>query len=235
MVDRKKLGVLGGMGPQATQLFYQRVLHFTAANSDQEHIPTLILSDTQMPDRTAAILSGNTEPVYNRLLDDARLLEDWGAGALAIPCNTSHAFITRLQQELHVPIINMIAETAIALKQRQAKRVGILGTDGTLHTGIYRAACEAMEIEVVELPREIQHLVMHMIYEEIKAGGMGSDQTFSAIDTALRGQACDCAVLACTELSVYKNWRGLPNFYLDAMDVLAQQSVLACGYSLHSA
>ncbi len=66
-----KLGVLGGMGPQATQVFYQYVLDRTDASCDQEHLPTLILSDTLMPDRTKAILSGETEPTYQRLLKDA--------------------------------------------------------------------------------------------------------------------------------------------------------------------
>ena len=62
-MNKGKLGVLGGMGPQATLLFYQRVIDFTFADTDQEHILTLILSDSEMPDRTAAILSGNTGPV----------------------------------------------------------------------------------------------------------------------------------------------------------------------------
>ena len=68
-----KLGVLGGMGPQATQVFYQYVLDRTEASCDQEHLPALILSDTGVPDRTASILTGNTEPMYQRLLADARL------------------------------------------------------------------------------------------------------------------------------------------------------------------
>ena len=73
-----RLGVLGGMGPQATNTFYQFIIDRTDAHSDQEHVNTLILSDSDMPDRTAAILSGRTERVYRRLLSDARLLEQAG-------------------------------------------------------------------------------------------------------------------------------------------------------------
>ena len=62
-MDKGKLGVIGGMGPQATLQFCQRVIDLTAAHSDQEHIPTLIVSDTEMPDRTAALLSGDAAPV----------------------------------------------------------------------------------------------------------------------------------------------------------------------------
>lgn len=231
-MPKGKLGVLGGMGPQATLMFYQRVLDFTDAHTDQEHIPTLILSDTGIPDRTAAILSGDTREVEARLLAGGRLLKDWGAAAIAIPCNTTHALVPALQARLGVPVVNMVSETAAALKALGAKRVGVLATDGTLHMGLYHAACEGEGLQAVSPPAEIQCLVMSIIYDEIKQGKRGSPEKFSAVDAALRALDCDRAVLACTELSVYKDWHGLPGFYLDAMDVLARRSVLACGYSL---
>lgn len=233
-MTKGKLGVLGGMGPQATQMFYQRVLDRTDAERDQDHIPTLILSDTAMPDRTAAIRSGDTAAIYAQLLADARVLEHWGASAIAIPCNTSHTFVPRIQGELTVPIVNMVTETAAALKALGARQVGILATDGTVQMGLYQSACEAAGIQAVTPPPDIQKLVMSVIYDEIKKGEKGSREKFAAIDAALRAMGCDRAVLACTELSVYKDWHGLPDFYLDAMDVLARRSVEACGYPLRN-
>lgn len=231
-MTKGKLGVLGGMGPQATLLFYQRVLDATAAACDQEHIETLILSDSQMPDRTKALLSGDLEPSRARLLADAKLLEDWGAACIAIPCNTSHAFFPWLQERLRVPIVNMITETAAELKRTGARRVGILATDGTVHMGLYHDACRVEGIEAVTPPPEIQSLVMSVIYDEIKQGEKGSREKFTAIDAALRDLGCDRAVLACTELSVYRDYHGLPPYYLDALDVLSRRCVAACGYPL---
>ncbi|BDF66193.1 aspartate racemase [Oscillospiraceae bacterium] len=233
-MTKGKLGVLGGMGPQATQMFYQRVLDRTDAERDQDHIPTLILSDTAMPDRTAAIRSGDTAAIYAQLLADARVLEHWGASAIAIPCNTSHTFVPRLQGELTVPILNMVTETAATLKALGARQVGILATDGTVQMGLYQSACEAAGLRAVTPPPDIQKLVMSVIYDEIKKGEKGSREKFAAIDDALRAMGCDRAVLACTELSVYKDWHGLPDFYLDAMDVLARRSVEVCGYPLRN-
>lgn len=231
-MDKKKLGVLGGMGPQATILFYQRVVDFTAAAADQEHIETLILSDAKMPDRTAALLSGETGPVYARLLSDARLLENWGAACIAVPCNTSHAFLPAVEAQLNIPIVNMITETARELKALGSKRVGVMATDGTLRMGLYHAACQALGMEVVSPPAEEQKLVMSLIYDEIKAGLRGSEDKFAAVEKAFRAQGCDKVVLACTELSVYKDWHPVGEYYLDAMDVLARRSVEACGYDL---
>ena len=114
-MSEQRLGILGGMGPQATQDFYQRILDRTDASCDQEHLPTLIWSDTSMPDRTAAILGGDAEGCYRRLLDGARLLERGGCTALAIPCNTSHYFADRLQGDIAIPLIHMPRETVAAL------------------------------------------------------------------------------------------------------------------------
>ena len=235
MEEKKhRLGVLGGMGPQATQIFYQRILDRTDAERDQEHLPTLILSDTEMPDRTAAILGGREEEVFARLLSDARQLEACGCTALAIPCNTSHYFADRLQAELSIPLINMVRETCRVLARRGCRRVGILATDGTVRTGIYQRECAAQGFEGVAPDEETQRLVMSIIYDEIKRGEKGSREKFADIDRALRGLGCDAAILGCTELSVYRAYHGLPDFYVDAMEVLVEESITRCGKRLRN-
>lgn len=231
-MKEQRLGILGGMGPQATQDFYQRILDRTDAACDQEHLPTLIWSDTAIPDRTAAILGGDAEGCYRRLLEGAKLLERGGCTVLAIPCNTSHYFADRLQGELSLRLIHMPRETVGVLADEGKKKVGILGTDGTIRTGVYQKECDARNIEAVSPPEQIQKLVMSIIYDEIKRGETGSREKFAVIDRWLRQAGCDSAILGCTELSVYRTYHGLPDYYLDAMDVLAQRCITACGYKL---
>ena len=231
-MSEQRLGILGGMGPQATQDFYQRILDRTDAACDQEHLPTLILSDTGMPDRTTAILGGDAEGCYQRLLADARLLERSGCTVLAIPCNTSHFFADRLQKELEAPLIHMPRETVAVLARSGKRKVGVLATDGTVQTGVYQKECAAQGILAVAPPPEVQKLVMGIIYDEIKRGEKGSREKFAVIDRWLRGAGCDSAILACTELSVDRTYHSLPDYYLDAMDVLAERCITACGYKL---
>ena len=231
-MSEQRLGILGGMGPQATQDFYQRILDRTDAAKDQEHLPTLIWSDTSMPDRTAAILGGDAEGCYQRLLAGARLLERGGCTVLSIPCNTSHYFADRLQGDISIPLIHMPRETVGVLAEEGRRKVGILGTDGTIRTGVYQKECTARGIEAVSPPEEVQKLVMSIIYDEIKRGEKGSREKFAVIDRWLRQAGCDSAILGCTELSVYRTYHGLPDHYLDAMDVLAQRCITACGYKL---
>lgn len=213
------------MGPQATQIFYQWILDRTPAARDQDHIPTLIYSDTQMPDRTAAILSGDEGPVEERLLKDCKTLETCGCSAIAIPCNTSHYFVDRLQDQLAVPIIHMPRRTVRRLADAGKKKVAILATDGTIVTGVYRKALEAAGIVAYEPDPATQKKVMSLIYDEIKAGEKGNRHTFAAIDRAVREAGCDGAILGCTELSVYREYHGLSSFYIDAMEVLAEECI----------
>ena len=225
-----RLGVLGGMGPQATNTFYQYIIDRTDATCDQEHVNALILSDSEMPDRTAAILGSDAEKqaVSARLLADAKLLERAGCTAIAVPCNTSHYFLDEVQQNISIPIIHMIRETAKALAKQGLRRPGILATDGTIQTGLYQKEFAAFGIEAVVPSPDAQKLVMSLIYDDIKSGRDGDPQKFSAIHRDLQAQGCDCGVLACTELSVFANIHHLPPFYTDAMAVLAERAVQAC-------
>lgn len=228
------LGVLGGMGPQATNTFYQRIIDRTQAESDQEHLRVLIWSDAKIPDRTAGILGGREEEVFQHLLADAKLLEKAGCTHLAIPCNTSHYFADRLQAQLHIPIIHMIRETVKAIQAAGKKTVGILATDGTVRTGIYQKELEAAGLTAVTPPEDLQKTVMSIIYDEIKRGETGSREKFAEIDAFLRSAGCDCAILGCTELSVYRSLHSLPPYYIDAMEVLAEQAILRCGKQLRN-
>ena len=103
-MNEHRLGIIGGMGPQATNTFYQYIIDRTDAHSDQEHLSVLIFSDSDMPDRTGAILGSEAdrEAVSQRLLDDARLLESAGCTVLAVPCNTAHYFLDRVQEQVGV-------------------------------------------------------------------------------------------------------------------------------------
>lgn len=238
MKERKEgiLGVLGGMGPQATNTFYQRIIDRTQAEKDQEHLQVLIWSDAKIPDRTAGILAGPeaAEQVYQALLAGAKLLERAGCTMLAIPCNTSHYFADRLQAQLKIPLIHMIRETVAAIQAMGKKTVGILATDGTVRTGIYQKELTAAGLTPVTLPEELQQVVMSIIYDEIKRGETGSREKFGEVDAWLRQAGCDCAILGCTELSVYRNLHSLPPYYIDAMEVLAQQAILRCGKQLRN-
>lgn len=220
------LGIMGGMGPLATQLFYRMLIEHTVAEKDQDHVNVLIVGHATMPDRTQAILAGNPQPVYEKLREDIKALEAYGCRAIAVPCNTSHYFLDCIEKDLSIPIIHMIRETAKeAAKTCKGSRVAILATDGTIQTELYQKALTEEGILPYIPSPESQKLVMHEIYDCVKIGRPADLDAWQKIETELCEAGCGKALLACTELSVIKEQNNLGPFYLDAMEILAIRSV----------
>lgn len=228
---RKILGVIGGMGPEATSYYYENVIAHTKASRDQEHIDMVILSHAAMPDRTEAIISGNSRHLINMLCNDARTLETLGVSNIAITCNTSHYFYEQIQRATKVPVIHMIQESvSYAVRDfGNVKRVGIMATDGTINSKIYHKACRKSGVTPVKLSEERQRDVMSLIYDDVKAGKPGDRRKFDRVVSEFMRKGCDVIILACTELSVFKGKHDVPSICLDAMDVLVKESILRSG------
>ncbi len=227
---KRKIGVLGGMGPMASQLFYKMVTERAVAECDQDHVSMILCSDTSMPDRTEAILSGQLMEVHDKMLSDAKMLEDCGCQALAITCNTAHYFADMIADELSVPIIHMIKETVGKLSEMDpGSKVAVLATDGTIKTGIYQKRMEEAGLKPYVPEPELQQIVMHQIYDCVKAGRPFDAEKWNVLDKTVRAAGCTHAIMGCTELSVIKADEGLDDFYLDPMEVLAEKVIQFSG------
>lgn len=228
-----KLGVIGGMGPEATAYYYEELTAHTEAKKDQDHIDMVILSHASIPDRTDAILKGKEEEVVEILRQDAKLLESLGVACIGVPCNTSHYFLEEVQKSVSVPIIHMVRKS-VEYALRDAKVgdcIGIMATDGTIQSRLYHKECEALGLKPVALEEENQKKLMRLIYDEIKGGTKIHREKFDAGISELREKGCVKIILACTELSVFKKREGVPSICLDAMDVLVEESIRLTGYS----
>lgn len=232
-MKQKKLGVLGGMGPAATSLFFERVIENTVAHQDQDHIDMVILNHATIPDRTRAILEDNKEPFLEAVQKDFQILEAAGIDNIAIPCNTSHYFIQEMQEMTQVPIINMIEETAqfIHRKFGQAK-VGILATDGTINTGIYQKACHKYTMKAHVPTVQVQEQVMRTIYDFKADKPIDVPGFQQIIKSLLEEEQCDCVILGCTELSCIELDEQVKPYCVDAMQVLVNEAIERSGKAL---
>lgn len=229
-MEKQTLGVIGGMGPEATAYFYEQVIQHTHAASDQEHLDMVILSCASMPDRTASIQSGDHEPILACMHDCVRRLEACGASVIAIPCNTSHYYYDTIQGFTQIPIIHMPRETVrFAVRGGDVRRIGIMGTDGTVQAGVYARECERAGVEAVNPSPERQADVMSLIYDDVKAGRTPRLDKLERVLGFFESAHCDRIILACTELSVLNRYRTMPDGTIDAMDVLVHESIVRCG------
>lgn len=104
------IGVLGGMGPAATVDLFNKFVTFTAAQRDQEHIPLIISSIPDIPDRTDALMHNGLSPLPV-MRDYMHKLEDAGAECIVIPCNTAHYWFKELKDACHIDILSIIDTT----------------------------------------------------------------------------------------------------------------------------
>lgn len=137
-MSEKVIGILGGMGPEATIDLFYKIIKLTPAEKDQDHLRIIIDNNPKIPDRIAAILGKGEDPLPV-LQETARNLEKAGADFIIIPCNTAHYFLSSIQESIKIPILNMIEETAKETQKRipQIQKVGLLASIGVYETKIY--------------------------------------------------------------------------------------------------
>lgn len=230
-MSKKAIGIIGGMGPEATLDLFGKLIRHTDASCDAEHIRVYIDCHTGIPDRTRAILAGGESPVPY-IAESAEKLAAMGAEFLLLPCNTSHYYYNEICEKSPVPVMNMIRTAAEALQAEGVHCVGILATDGTLQSGVYQKELEACGIRSVCPAGEHQKAVMSLIYDGIKANAATFDTAaVEAVLRELRTQGAERIVLGCTELPVaFTRYQITATDTVDATDILARVAVAAAGY-----
>ena len=165
----------------------------------------IVEHNPQIPDRTESLVHGGIDPTIP-LYSACKKLEQAGADAIAIPCNTAHAFVDRIQDHLAVPILNMLELTVehIARHHPGRKNIGLLATTGTVQSGIYRTVLERAGLECLVPETTFQELVMAVIYgpDGVKAGFDKEfcRQTLNRVVEHLRDLGGEALILGCTEL-----------------------------------
>lgn len=225
----KILGVIGGMGPAATASFIDDVVKLTQAETDQEHIQMFVAHATNVPDRTGYILGKSTENPGPVMAEAGKKLENAGCCAICITCMTAHCFYKYIQDAVNIPVINALEEIAAFLKKHGYKKAGLMATDGTFNAGVFPGTLEKNGIEVVRPGEEGQKKVMHVIYDNVKAGKEVEMDLFNDAANELREKGAEIIILGCTELSVINSKYDIGAGFLDSLEVLSYAAINKCG------
>lgn len=226
---KKTLGILGGMGPAATCDLMEKIIALTAAEKDQDHIHVIADVNTNIPDRTAAILRGGDDPTPE-LIRSARRLAAAGAELLLLPCNTAHYFYDRVAASVDVPILHMPRLTAASLREAGVKKAAVLATEGTVRSGVYESALRAEGVEPLYPYEADEACVMGLIYDGVKARRteLSAFPAGEVLDR-LRARGAEKFVLGCTELPIAFRELGLREDCIDPTRILAFAAVRAAG------
>jgi aspartate racemase len=220
------IGILGGMGPLATVDFLNKLVERTPAGRDQDHVPVVVYSVPQIPDRTAAVLNGGESPLP-AMRAGIRTLERAGARAIAIACNTAHFWYDDLARECRVPLLH-IADSACAALGSDIANVGLLGTNGTLAAGFYQQRLAARGYVCLTNKEEEQERWVMPGIDLVKAGDLpGAGALLQQALAALIERGAQRVILACTEIPPALEYVAAPQLHrcIDATAALADACI----------
>jgi aspartate racemase len=231
MKSIKTLGILGGMGPEATSYLFNLIIKNTKVKKDQDHIPVVIFNYPQIPDRTLNIVENGESPLLY-LIKGMKLLEKAKADVVIIPCNTAHYYIAEINKYSSLPILNMIELTSKYIKDMPVKKIGVLATTGTVRTKLYQRSLENLGLEVL-LPteKEQQDLVMEAVYGKrgVKAGYKKEPKKLlKEISDRLTKRGAEVIIAGCTEIPLVLDRKDIPVDLVNPMEILAKAAIAYC-------
>ncbi len=235
---KKTIGIIGGMGPEATVYFYWLIIKNTKAKKDQDHIHVLIDSYPQIPPRTDAILGAGPSPLPY-LVKAARRLETAGADFLVMPCITAHYYYDRLIKKVKIPVISLVEETrreADRLFPGRAK-VGLIASRGTVQSGLFHQVLQKTGKQVITPTAAEQDKVMEAIFgpDGIKAGTTQGKPREIIVATAkkLIRRGASAIIAGCTEVPLVLKPEDISVALLEPMTIAARACIKFAGYELN--
>ncbi len=218
------LGVIGGMGPFASAYFYKRLTQLQSTENEQDYIDILLYSKPSIPDRTKFILGKSPEDPLAAMLEAGRVLENAGVKCIAIPCCTAHFFYKRLTENLRVPVLNIVKETAARLTEAGVTKAGLMATDGTVKARVFQEEFTQSGIETVNLEEKSQESLMEFIYKSAKRGVKPDTGLLKKLSGELFDAGAEKVILGCTELSLAgTDWQS--ERHVDALELLAKAAL----------
>ena len=242
------IGILGGMGTQAGLDFCNKLAILNRGKIDQEYPLFLLYNKSNIPGRPESIglqtksllnKSNNkkSKKKYNRvlksLLKGCKLLEKNKCKFIVIPCNTAHYWFNDLQKKINIPIINMPKEVYKFTKTKCKKnsKIGLLATEGTLRTGVYKKIFEN-DYQLIEPSQKIQKFSVNKAIKFVKMGDIkGATKAIKPAINSLIKMQCKKIILGCTELPIaifaFKSFENIKSskVFLDPNLILAHSAM----------
>lgn len=233
----KVIGILGGMGPEATLDCFGKIIQNTPAKTDREHIRVVIDSNPGIPDRIAAILSDGESPVP-ALVAGCRGLEKAGADFIIIPCVTVHFFLPQIQAGSPLPVLSIIDAVADVIQRdfHETKTVGLLGTVATVESGLFqkRLARETIDTLVPDSAQQSKIVAAIKDIKDTRPSRTQSEITNDLVEAARslidrKPDGADAIIAGCTEIPLALGQEHLPVPYFDSLTILARAAIRFAG------
>lgn len=218
----KTIGILGGMGPEATAELYLRIIRIFQKEYEAKYdddFPEIVILNLPIPDVVENPKDEST--VETMLMEGARKLEIAGADFIIIPCNTVNFFLSSIEEAVSISVVNLLREVVDEIKSKKINKVALLGTEATINKNIYRPYLTDVELF---LPRARSQKIITRIIMNILAGKKTrKDKTILLnLIEELKQKGAEKVILGCTELPILITEN---QDTIDTIDVLAKAAV----------
>lgn len=222
----RPIGILGGMGPEATILLQRKVMEAVPAQDDADHVPLIIDMNPQVPSRIAHLIEGRGEDPGPTLAAMAQRLEAAGCAALAMPCNTAHHYAGAITGAVSIPFLDMIdlaADHAVRAVGRGGS-VGILASPAVRKTGLFEKALDAHGITVI-WPQSDDAMLSAIKLIKAQGAVPPARDALMAASTELASAGAALQFIACSEFSLIADSVAQGAVAVDTVDLLARAIV----------
>lgn len=224
MSNDKKIGIIGGVGPQSTNFIYEKIIQFSQSKynaRDNVDYPHLVIESVPVPD---FISNKDNIEVAKKMLKKAVIsLSNSGAKRLCIGSNTVHILLEELKTQTEVPFISMIELVANKCVRSGFKKVGVLGTTVLIQSNLYTKELEKNGIKVI-VPSEEQLKIVEGVIRQVIAGSKTEDQknAYIGVLNDVFSKGAEAIILGCTELPLAVNYEALGNRIINSDEILAE-------------
>ena len=218
----KTCGIVGGMGPEATALFYMKIVKQFVHTKGY---PPILMYSVPEPFQIAdCFLQRNEEGdlLEQLVIEGIKTIHD-NVDFCVIPCNTAHIYINAIREVSKVPVFSIVEETCRHLKLHKIRKVGILATTASVDNQLYtRPLYENNIIPILPMTYQ-QKTVSEIIYRLVKGEILAPDKAaLLTIIGSLKKMGAECVILACTDLPILLSQDDIDFPLYDTLDILAE-------------
>ena len=200
----KTLGMIGGMSPESTVLYYQIINREVNRRLGGNNSANIVMHSVNFAEIAALQAQGNWQQAGVLLADSAQKLAQMGAEGLVLATNTMHKVADVIQAAVEIPLLHVVDATAAAIHAQGLDKVGLLGTRFTMSDGFYTQRMRELGIATV-LPNEAQRAEIHrVIFEELCCNRFTdtAKRYYQQVVEDLQAQGAQGVILGCTEIGL---------------------------------
>lgn len=223
---KKIIGILGGMGPGATADAFEKLVASTPARKDQEHIPVIVASLPDIPDRTENIIHSGASPLP-AMINSLNILKNAGASCIIMPCNTAHYWYDELRKQSDLPFISIIESTCERIIAEEKHPAALLATTATIRTRLYQNKLAKAGITYLLPDEKDQDNIMKSILLYKSGKSKSAYDTLLPCLEKLEKSGAKHFIMGCTEipLILHDLSRQQPEKYIDTTEELIKKTI----------